>query len=117
MRKDIRAILQKVSRYQQSVVLVNVYKTPGETLIHSVYLYIYLYLYLGESGHHIRADVASSFPIQKVVGMSRGRDQRSRVNMLARLEDGKEDLKKQFTFPLLIYTQGLQKDGLNCHGN
>lgn len=59
----------------------------------------------------------SSFPIQKVVEMPRGGDQRSRVNMLSGLEDGKEDLKKKITFPLLIYTQGLHKDGLNCHGN
>lgn len=44
--------------------------------------------------------MTSSFPIKKVVGMSRGRDQRSGVNMLARLEDGKEDLKKKIHFPL-----------------
>lgn len=43
MRKGIRAILQKVSRYQQSVALVNVYKTPGEALTHSVYLYIFIF--------------------------------------------------------------------------
>lgn len=49
MRKDIRAILQKVSRYQQSAVLVNVYKTPGEALIHSVYLYIFIFGGIGVS--------------------------------------------------------------------
>lgn len=43
MRRGIRAILQKVSRYQQSVALVNVYKTPGEALTHSVYLYIFIF--------------------------------------------------------------------------
>lgn len=54
--------------------------------------------------------MTSSFPIQKVVGMSRGGDQRSRVNMLARLEDGKKDLKKKIQFPLAdIYSRIYRK--------
>lgn len=44
--------------------------------------------------------MASSLPIQKVVETPRGGDQRSRVNMLAGLEDGKEDLKIKNHFPL-----------------